>query len=111
MIIGFLGNILVCAYFGCKARRTSTSLFISLVAIFDLLACVVSMPGEILDIRYYFDYENVFFCKLSKFVNHLTAAGSSFTLMIIAIDNIGAFAHHCDFKYKLNGLLLFVQEP
>ena len=86
MIIGFLGNIMVCAYFGCKARRTSTSLFISLLAIFDLLACVVSMPGEILDIRYYFDYENVFFCKVSKFVNHLTAAGSSFTLMIIAVD-------------------------
>ena len=86
MTTGFFGNILVCAYFGCKARRTSTTLFISLLAIFDLLACVISMPGEILDIRYYFDYENVFFCKTSKFVNHLTAAGSSFTLMIIAID-------------------------
>ena len=86
MIVGFIGNILVIIYYGCKAKRTSTSLFISMLAIFDLTACVIAMPGEILDIRYFFMFENVVMCKLSKFVNHLTAAGSSLTLVIVAVD-------------------------
>ena len=86
MITGFIGNSMVCVYYGCKTRRTSTTLFISLLAIFDLTACVIAMPGEIIDIRYFFMFENVVMCKLSKFVNHLTAVGSSLTLVIVAFD-------------------------
>lgn len=89
MILGFIGNTLVCVYFGCKTRRTSTTIFVTLLAVLDLMACMFSMPGEIIDTRYPFLYENVFMCKFSKFVNHLTAAGSSITLVIIAIDRHG----------------------
>ena len=86
MIVGFIGNILVVVYFGCRTRRTSTTLFIFMLAIFDLTACVIAMPGEILDIRYFFMFDNVFICKVSKFANHFTAVGSSLTLMVIAVD-------------------------
>lgn len=86
MCLGLIGNIMVFAYYWRTARRSSTSLFIFVLAIFDFMACTISMPGEILDIRYYVMFENVFMCKLFKFVNHLTAGGSSLTLVIIAID-------------------------
>lgn len=86
MIIGSFGNIFVCIYYGCKTKRSTNSLFIVALAIFDLTVCVITMPIEIVDLRFFYMFTNVPACKISRLVNHIAADGSATTLLAIAID-------------------------
>ncbi|KAH3799185.1 neuropeptide FF receptor 2-like [Dreissena polymorpha] len=86
MLFGLLGNILVCYYYGQQTRRSSHSVFICTVALFDLVSCAVSMPIEIVDIRFYYTFTNGHLCKFLRFVNHVAAIGSAFTLLAISVD-------------------------
>lgn len=100
MIAGVAGNCMVVFYYGCKTRRTSNAVFICTVAIFDLLSCCLSIPIEIVDIRFFYMFTNSGACKLLRFVNHITALGSAFTLLMIAADR---FRRICrPFKIQLS---------
>ena len=86
MLLGTFGNILVLVYYGCVARRNTNSFFIVALAVFDLSICVVTMPIEIMDLRFYYMFTNVPACKISRVLNHLAANGSASTLLAIAVD-------------------------
>ena len=86
MVLGTFGNILVLVYYGCKSRSSTNSFFIVALAVFDLAVCAVTMPIEIMDLRFYYMFTNVPACKISRVLNHLAANGSSSTLLAIAAD-------------------------
>lgn len=86
LIVGFVGNGMVVYYYGCKTRRNSNSVFICTVAVYDLLSCSLSIPIEIVDLRFFYMFTNSGACKVLRFVNHTAAIGSAFTLLIIASD-------------------------
>ena len=86
MMLGIPGNLLVCWFYGYKKKSTAMNVFMVTLAMFDLVACFISMPGEVVDMRYPYTFENVSLCKLFRYVNHFTAAGSILTLVVIAID-------------------------
>ena len=86
MIFGSFGNILVCIYFGCKTKRSTKSFFIVALAVFDLFVCLVTMPLDIVDLRFFFVYSNVPGCKIPRFLNHIATLGSASTLIAIAVD-------------------------
>lgn len=86
MILGSLGNILVCVYYRCKTRSSTNSFFIIALAIFDLLVCLITMPIEIIDLRFFYIFTNIPACKISRFLNHFAADGSAITLLAIAVD-------------------------
>ena len=86
MIVGLIGNILVCVYYGCKTKLNTNSFFIIMLAVFDLLGCTVAMPIEIVDLRFFFMFVNAPACKIARFVNTFATIGSSMTLLTIAFD-------------------------
>lgn len=86
MVMGLIGNGMVCFYYGWKTRRTTNSIFICTVAIYDLLICSLSIPIELVDLRFFYVFTNIGACKFLRFINHFAAIGSAFTLLVIAVD-------------------------
>ncbi|ESO89172.1 hypothetical protein LOTGIDRAFT_229072 [Lottia gigantea] len=86
MIVGLFGNILVCYIFSTKFKSGTQNFMIVCLAVSDLLACVIAMPTEIVDMRYYYMFDSVFACKLFRFVNVLCAMCSILILTTIAVD-------------------------
>lgn len=86
MVLGLFGNIMVCFYYGFKTKRTVNSLFIVVLAIYDVTVCAICMPTEIVDIVLFYTFENNAACKILRFVNYQAAIGSILTLIAIATD-------------------------
>ncbi|XP_053381730.1 cholecystokinin receptor type A-like [Mercenaria mercenaria] len=86
MLTGISGNVLICYYYGFKSRRSSDNMFILGVAMYDLISCTLSIPIEIVDIRFFYNFPYAGACKVMRFVTYFVAIGSVFTLIVIAID-------------------------
>lgn len=87
-VCGVAGNVLVLLLFSRKRRSSFQNLAILCLAFFDLLSCVLAIPYEIVDVRFYafhvFDTDII--CKVMKFINTFCVIGSIYTLLLIAID-------------------------
>ncbi|XP_045202842.2 probable G-protein coupled receptor No18 [Mercenaria mercenaria] len=86
MVLGLVGNCMVCYYYGFKTRRTTNSFFIVVLALYDITVCAFCMPTEIADIELFYTFENNVACKILRFVNYLAGIGSILTLIAIATD-------------------------
>lgn len=86
MIIGTIGNVIVCYVFGFRMRKTTTNCFIITLGIFDLLCCCIGMPTELLDLRYPYMFPSDLLCKMLRFITFLTNGASSLILLVISID-------------------------
>uniref|UniRef100_A0A0B7A4J0 G-protein coupled receptors family 1 profile domain-containing protein n=2 Tax=Arion vulgaris TaxID=1028688 RepID=A0A0B7A4J0_9EUPU len=86
MIAGVVGNTLVCYIFGCRLKSGTQNFLIICLAVLDLLSCVIAIPNEIADMRFYFDFGSAGACKIMRFINTFCSIGSIFTLVVIAID-------------------------
>ena len=86
MIIGIVGNLVVCFIFYFRLRMNTQHFLIISLAVFDLLSCFIAMPTEIFDMRYFFMFDSEFACRLLRFVNYFCAFASILTLIVIAAD-------------------------
>ncbi|XP_052762418.1 bombesin receptor subtype-3-like [Mya arenaria] len=86
MCVGLFGNVLAVIFYGRNAKKSTHSVFICTVAIYDMIACVISIPSEIADLRLFFTYDNITACSILRFVNHFSAIGSIGVLLEISID-------------------------
>lgn len=86
MVLGLIGNLMVCYYYGCKTKPTTNSFFIVVLALYDITVCAFCMPTEIADIELFYTFENNAACKILRFVNYLAGIGSILTLIAIATD-------------------------
>ena len=86
MLVGLGGNILVFYYYGLKSAPSTNNTFILCVAMYDVILCTLSIPIEIVDIRFYYNFPYVSACKIMRFINYFAAIGSVFTLIVISID-------------------------
>ncbi|XP_050403605.1 cholecystokinin receptor [Patella vulgata] len=86
MIVGLVGNLLVLYVHLFKFKRSSTRTFVVSLACFDVLSCAIAMPGEILDIRFGFDYPSAVCCKLLRSITSFCSISSGFTLMAVSYD-------------------------
>lgn len=87
LIIGGLGNSLVVSvYVKRKHLNNEDRFFIPILAIIDLVACIVncsfSMSINLLPVK----YDSDFACKFMWFLAMYTTGSSAFTLMLIAIQ-------------------------
>lgn len=85
-VLGLIGNPMVCYFYGVKRRLKTTSIFIIVLAVYDIVSCVVAIPFQLTDILLYITYRNNAICKLFNFINYVAACGSIFTLVTIAFD-------------------------
>ncbi|XP_045182631.2 uncharacterized protein LOC123541280 [Mercenaria mercenaria] len=86
MLIGTIGNFMVVYFYGCKSKASPSVSFIFTLAIFDLVTCVIGMPMEIADLRYFFNFRSELACKILRCVTYFASISSGFTLVAIAID-------------------------
>ncbi|KAK6167658.1 hypothetical protein SNE40_021632 [Patella caerulea] len=86
MVMGLFGNGFVCFVFAKRLKPGTQNFMILCLASFDLLSCVIAMPAEIVDMRYYYLFDSEFVCKTFRFVNVLCSMCSIVTLTAIAID-------------------------
>ena len=86
LILGVIGNIMVWIFYGCQTKITPSTSFILTLSIFDLLSCAISMPMEIIDMRFFFNFESNAACKVLRCLNHFSSFASGLTLIAIATD-------------------------
>ena len=86
MVFGFVGNSMVLFYYRFKSRVTTFSIFVSMLAAYDLLVCVLTMPIEITRIVLYYTFKLSILCKILRFCNYFASAGSCLALVVIAAD-------------------------
>lgn len=68
MLMGLVGNSLVCYIIGFKFQSSNQNFLIVWLAIFDLLSCLLGMPHDIVDLRYTLAYPYAIPCKILRFV-------------------------------------------
>lgn len=85
-VVGFIGNLMVFYFYGFKSRKSINTLFITNLAAYDVLSCLISLPAELMDIILYYEYNNIAACKLLTFAAFVLTVGSILTLLDIAVD-------------------------
>ncbi|KAL3887995.1 hypothetical protein ACJMK2_000384 [Sinanodonta woodiana] len=93
MFTGFIGNAFVCYFYGCKAKENPTSCFIVGLAVLDLLNCTITMPMEIVDIRFFYMFPNATVCKVLRTAAVIFTMSSAFILIAIATERYRRICH------------------
>lgn len=86
LLVGFLGNMLVCIVYHLKFAPSTSKYFIMSLAIFDLLSCTIALPGEIIDLRFDYHFNIPTFCRVMRFTITLSTCASVVLLVAIAVD-------------------------
>lgn len=86
LIFGVFGNVLACIFYGFKMKPGPSQCFIFSLTVFDLMVCCISMPMEIIDIRYFDSFPDEIICKTLRFVNYFASIASGAVLIAIAVD-------------------------
>ena len=86
MIVGIIGNSLTIIIFNSKLERSSSNIFVSWLAIFDILSCAVVMPFDIYSLRFPLLAESDIRCKVFRYFAHFTNTSATMTLVCIAFD-------------------------
>ena len=89
MVLGIPGNVLVIiVYHLTVKRRTTHRLFITALAIADLLVCTITVPFEIFQMTHQLTFYSKWGCKLFRALNVLLALVSSFILVALSADRM-----------------------
>lgn len=93
-IVGTIGNFhsLLVYYLHYKASNHRT--FIICLSGVDLMACIFSIPFEIIDARYSLTFYNVGACKVFRYLGHFVSLCSGFLLGDIAADRYRKICKH-----------------
>lgn len=89
MIVGSVGNGLVIYVYGWRLRpNSSKNIFITWLAVFDLVSCCVTIPFEIFDLRFPMLYGEGVICKISRTFAFAVNITSGLILVLIAFDRL-----------------------
>ncbi|XP_041361137.1 neuromedin-U receptor 2-like [Gigantopelta aegis] len=86
LIVGILGNLLVCFICGCRLRQNVTNTFVFSLAAVDLVSCVLCIPVDIAELRMPYSFSFPAFCKLLRTVRSVTTVSSGLILVAIAVE-------------------------
>lgn len=93
MLAGAVGNLLVLYVYSFRFKRSSSSYFIISLAIFDLLACTLSIPTEIYDILNKYTFYNQAVCILLRYSGSFVQYASAYLLVGVAVDRYIKICH------------------
>lgn len=86
MVVGIIGNTLVCIVYIFKIKRAPSHYFILYLAILDLVSCGIGMPSELADLFQPFIFHSGVACKFLRFVLSFTVISSCIILICVAFD-------------------------
>ena len=107
MVIGIIGNVSVFIFYWRQTRRSSTTIFIMVLAATDIVVCF-SMTLEIVDLASTYVFENQIACLLYVYINHISAMSSGLTLVIIAVDRYRKLAFRKQLTLKQTKIIATV---
>ncbi|XP_052106752.1 uncharacterized protein LOC127739182 [Mytilus californianus] len=85
-VIGIPGNVLVFFVYSKKSRKNSTTVFILVLAVFDLVNCTATLPTEIVMLLNPFVFNIGPVCKMSRFTTYTCNSAAAVILAAIAVD-------------------------
>ncbi|XP_067664516.1 C5a anaphylatoxin chemotactic receptor 1-like [Haliotis asinina] len=86
MLVGVVGNLLVCYVYLCKFKPSTTRCFIVTLAVLDILNCSLSMSLKIVHMRYHATFGLSNLCRLSTITVTLFSLASAGILVPVAVD-------------------------
>ncbi|XP_046570768.1 orexin/Hypocretin receptor type 1-like [Haliotis rubra] len=86
MLVGVVGNSLVCYVYLRKFKPSTTRCFIVTLAILDILNCSLSIPLKIVQMRYHATFGLSNFCRVSTMTVTLFSLASAGVLLPVAVD-------------------------
>nr|KAG5712473.1 hypothetical protein BaRGS_011447 [Batillaria attramentaria] len=84
--LGVLGNSLVLYVYNRRLRKGTIRWFIQALAVFDLLSCLVAIPGEIVDMRINYTFGHSPMCQVLRTVSMFCTVASGMTLVVVAVE-------------------------
>ena len=100
MVVGFIGNSLTCYVYGFRLKMTPTYLFVVMLAIVDLITCVIITPGRIVQniVPLLTTWDGM--CKNHMILSVFTGFATSWFLIAIAVDRYRKFC--CPLKTQIS---------
>lgn len=86
MLVGVPGNLLVLIVYPRRFPRNTHRTFIVGLAMADILACLVTLPFEIIEMRHQYTFYNEWVCKVFRSCNNVFALSSIIILMGLSAD-------------------------
>ncbi|XP_055998529.1 neuropeptide S receptor-like isoform X2 [Ostrea edulis] len=86
MVLGIIGNVVVCYIYIFRWKRTTVKYFIGSLAAYDFVTSIVCMPIEIVMLRNPVTLNDPHLCKFLRFIRSMTSLGAGFMLVVIAVD-------------------------
>jgi hypothetical protein len=86
LLMGAIGNVLVLIIYPLRFPNTTRTIFITGLAIPDLLICIVVIPFEIVEVRFQYMFYNEIACKIFRTFSTWYSLESMFVLMELSFD-------------------------
>ncbi|XP_045179015.2 orexin receptor type 2-like [Mercenaria mercenaria] len=86
IVLGFVGNFLVLYVYLFRYHQCNFRYFVLCLAVIDITSCLTSMPGELINLTYWYVYPGREICKVKSFFNVFTACSEGLCILVIAID-------------------------
>ncbi|KAH9491993.1 hypothetical protein Btru_029585 [Bulinus truncatus] len=84
-VTGLIGNSLVLFVYSQRFTRTSTRVYVLVIAALDVIANVIGIPGEIYDMFHIWDFDNRPLCRARLFFNSFSTLSSAMVLLAVAV--------------------------
>uniref|UniRef100_A0A8W8NQ93 G_PROTEIN_RECEP_F1_2 domain-containing protein n=1 Tax=Magallana gigas TaxID=29159 RepID=A0A8W8NQ93_MAGGI len=84
--VGTIGNGHAFIIYHVRYKPSNHRTFVVWLAAIDFVACAVSAPFEIVDIRHGYTFNSGAACKCFRFINHVVSIASGLMLGVIAVE-------------------------
>ena len=93
MVTGVISNSHVIAIFCKKMKPTNHRTSICVLCLVDMIACIVGMPFELVDLTHQLTFHMTAVCKTVRFVNYFVGVTSALLMLVVTIDRYRIVCH------------------
>nr|KAG5698601.1 hypothetical protein BaRGS_027112 [Batillaria attramentaria] len=86
LLTGVVGNCLTIYIYWTKFKVTWSRTAIVALGVFDLISCCFAIPGEVIDLRFSYNYDYDVLCRLSRLISTFPNMASGIMLTAVAFD-------------------------
>ncbi|XP_076472855.1 uncharacterized protein LOC143302188 [Babylonia areolata] len=108
MVVGAVGNTVAFLVYYKRFKPSATRTYILAMSVCDLLANLLSLPSEIIDIRFWYTFDLPVLCRCVRGFNSFLALTSAFVLVAVARDRFNKICRPMKKQRSLKRIKLYV---
>ncbi|XP_076469979.1 uncharacterized protein LOC143300269 [Babylonia areolata] len=108
MFVGVVGNTVVFLVYYKRFKPSATRTYILAMSVCDLLVNVLSLPSEIIDIRFWYTFDLPVLCMCIRCSNSFLVITSAFLLVAVARDRFKKICRPAEKQRSLKRIKLYV---